>query len=541
MSANSANVNADGTLALAPNLFGYEQYSNAAQFFGGAVPQQVLGQGVGYGIVVGFSAVFFIIGAGLVWADKKFAGANYNNEQFNTAGRTIGPGLIAVDVVSHWTWASIILSGGTYVWFYGSGSALWFGTGSGTMTVWLFCVVAIELKHRAPKAHTFLEIIKVRWGFQCHLIFAFFGLFTNFFVSLAMMYAAVSVLSTTTGADIYALSFLIPLGVSAYAIVGGLKATFTTSYLHTILIYVGVIMFLFYVYCSKKVGLGSMDIVYDRLQTVAQAYPISGNKGGSYTTIFSIGAFEINLIYVVTAFSALFCDQSYWQSAIAASPEGAVNGYAIGSYLYLGIMYAFPIGLGLGGLCLDLPISLTEVQNDLVFSAAAYGIIGRPGVVLINCIIFMAVTSSGSGEMLAVSSLFTFDFYREYLRPQASGRELVMVSRIAVLVWACIMGAAICIFQAAGVNVYWLTIWNGIICAGAVGPVIYLLSLERCTGFAAGWCGAALGCACGVITWLVYPAVNDGTVTIETTEKNGPVLAGAGVALIVGFVVPPII
>ena len=38
--------------------------------------------------------------------------------------------------------------------------------------------------------------------------------------------------------------------------------------------------------------------VYDRLQTVAQAYPISGNKGGSYTTIFSIGAFEINLIYV---------------------------------------------------------------------------------------------------------------------------------------------------------------------------------------------------------------------------------------------------
>ena len=67
-----------------------------------------------------------------------------------------------------------------------------------------------------------------------------------------------------------------------------------------------------------------------------------------------------------------------------------------------------------------MQISLTEVQNDLVFSAAAYGIIGRPGVVLINCIIFMAVTSSGSGEMLAVSSLFTFDFYREYLRPQVS-------------------------------------------------------------------------------------------------------------------------
>ncbi len=39
-----------------------------------------------------------------------------------------------------------------------------------------------------------------------------------------MMYASVVVLNVTTGADIYALAFLIPLGVSAYAIVGGLKA-----------------------------------------------------------------------------------------------------------------------------------------------------------------------------------------------------------------------------------------------------------------------------------------------------------------------------
>lgn len=39
----------------------------------------------------------------------------------------------------------------------------------------------------------------------------------------------------------------------------------------------------------------------------------------------------------------------------------------------------------------------------------------------------------------------------------------------------------------------------------------------------------------------VYPAVNDGMVTIDTTEKNGPVLAGAGVALITGFVLPPLV
>ncbi len=55
--------------------------------------------------------------------------------------------------------------------------------------------------------------------------------------------------------------------------------------------------------------------------------------------------------------------------AIAASPEGAVNGYAIGSYLYLGIVYAFPIGLGLGGLALDLPVShLSPLQFPTAIS-----------------------------------------------------------------------------------------------------------------------------------------------------------------------------
>ena len=105
-------------------------------------------------------------------------------------------------LLAQWTWASIILSTGTYVWFYGAGahqltntaflssnrrpnlivlnvckgSTMWFGTGSGTLTVWTFCVVAIELKHRAPKAHTFLEIVKLRWGKASHLVFFFFAI-----------------------------------------------------------------------------------------------------------------------------------------------------------------------------------------------------------------------------------------------------------------------------------------------------------------------------------------------------------------------------
>lgn len=45
-----------------------------------------------------------------------------------------------------------------------------------------------------------------------------------------------------------AMSFLIPIGVVVYAAIGGLKATFTTSYLHTVIVFLLCLIFMFKVY-----------------------------------------------------------------------------------------------------------------------------------------------------------------------------------------------------------------------------------------------------------------------------------------------------
>ena len=65
-------------------------------------------QAAGWIVVILFGGLFALLAVALVWIDIKFAGAIYNSEQFNTAGRSIGPGLLAADIVSHWTWASIM-------------------------------------------------------------------------------------------------------------------------------------------------------------------------------------------------------------------------------------------------------------------------------------------------------------------------------------------------------------------------------------------------------------------------------------------------
>ena len=81
-------------------------------------------------------------------------------------------------------------------------------------------------------------------------------------------------------------------------------------------------------------------------------------------------------LVVHSAVSASIVCQVGRMQAVAASPEGAVNGYAIGSYLYLGIVFMLPMGLGLGGLALDLPVGhFTSTINpvnvcDLQFVAS---------------------------------------------------------------------------------------------------------------------------------------------------------------------------
>ena len=57
-----------------------------------------------------------------------------------------------------------------------------------------------------------------------------------------------------------AMSFLIPIGVVVYAAIGGLKATFTTSYMHTVIIFVLCLIFMFKVYVPNDL-LGGIDDV----------------------------------------------------------------------------------------------------------------------------------------------------------------------------------------------------------------------------------------------------------------------------------------
>eukprot|EP00884_Botryococcus_braunii_P019240 jgi/Botrbrau1/59/Bobra.0022s0053.1 len=96
-----------------------------------------------------------------------------------------------------------------------------------------------------------------------------------------------AVLNALTNMNIYAAAFLMPLGVVIYT-VAGLKATFLSSYLHTVIIYVALCIFSVKVYIAGP-HLGSPAKVWENLVALSAKYPVAGNREGSYLTMYSKG------------------------------------------------------------------------------------------------------------------------------------------------------------------------------------------------------------------------------------------------------------
>ncbi|KAL6556468.1 urea active transporter [Orobanche gracilis] len=525
---------------------GVSSCARQISFFQG---KAVLNQGVGYSVILGFGVFFAVFTSFLVWLEKRYVGSRHTSEWFNTAGRNVKTGLIASVIVSQWTWAATILQSSNVAWQYGISGPFWYASGA-TIQVLLFGVMAIEIKRKAPHAHTVCEIVKARWGTAAHIVFLTFCFMTNIIVTAMLLLGGSAVVSALTGVNIYAASFLIPLGVIAYTLAGGLKATFLASYLHSVIVHVVLVIFVYLVYLASS-QLGSPSIVYRRLLEVASKArscqdpishvgqscgPVNGNYKGSYVTMLSSGGLIFGIINIVGNFGTVFVDNGYWVSAIAARPSSTHKGYLLGGLVWFAVPFSLATSLGLGALALDLPLTASEASRGLVPPATAIALMGKGGSVLLLTMLFMAVTSAGSSELIAVSSLCTYDIYRTYINPDATGKQILKVSRCVVLAFGSFMGILAVMLNKAGVSLGWMYLAMGVFIGSAVIPIAFMLLWRKANAKGA-ILGTTTGCLLGITTWLAVTKVEYGRINLDTTGRNGPMLAGNLVSILVGGLV----
>lgn len=158
------------------------------------------------------------------------------------------------------------------------------------------------------------------------------------------------------------------------------------------------------------------------------------------------------------------------------------------------------------------PLSETQVSAGLSAPATAIALLGKGGAVLMLFLLFMAVTSSTSAELIAVSSLLTFDVYKTYSRPNSSSKALVRVSHWAIALYAIVLAGFCCILNTVGISLTWVLTVLGVIVGGAslpAGMILLWRPMSTVAAIAAPWTGFA----CGVVVWFVTAWKRDGAIT----------------------------
>ncbi|KAF2140876.1 uncharacterized protein K452DRAFT_272566 [Aplosporella prunicola CBS 121167] len=501
---------------------------------------------VGYGMIIGLGSAFAIGMSLLSWGLSRYMAEVQTSEMYMTAKHSVKTGLVATAVVSSWTIAATLLSSTTDGYQYGVSGPFWYGAGA-TFQIFMFALAAIELKRKAPRAHTFLEVVKTRYGPAGHITLMCYSLIFQIFTTVNLLVGGSTLYSSMTGMNRDAACFLFPIGVLIYTLFGGIKATFLTDWAHTVIIYIVMLTTLFMAYTTSDT-IGSPDRMWELLKKAATLHPVDGNQDGEYLTMKSPGGGYIGLIFVGASFASCV-DSQLFQKAIAADPSATYPGYMLGGLCWFTIPFVLASTFGLAAAATEhLPVFPTypermseeEVAAGMAMPYAAYAVMGKGGVVAVLLMTFMAVTSAMSSETVATAALGTYDIYKAYINPSANSNQLVRVSHCIVVAFGIVVAAIAVAFNHAGFSVNYLITSIGIFVDSAIVPMACTITWKK-QSLAAVVLSPLCGTVAAAIAWFLTAYTHYGAVTISTTSQPIPLVAGNMMSICGPMVLTPLI
>ncbi|XP_060064863.1 uncharacterized protein LOC132545205 [Ylistrum balloti] len=335
------------------------------------------------------------------------------------AGGDITLSLTAVTVASQMFWPADILQSATLATKLGISGTFWYGVGV-IINIFIFPVFSVQFKTRAPGAKTYLQIIHARFGTKAHIVFCCFALVTNFVIMTAVLLAGKTAIQSLTEnvSDEYTLLVMAAL-FGSYSLIGGIGTTFYVSYFNACLAFVVLTIFFTEVLYTNSSGfpnLGDVSKMYSIVSCV------EGSGGNNFMTFQSESGIVYGIVGFFVASSIVYCDQAAWQSRIAAKPMQGVWGFILAGLMWIAIPSTLGNTTGMAYLTFSAEngthlLTASQIDEGLVSPLVAEKVLGPAGGIMILCMVFMAVMSTGSGEVMAISSIIVYDFYQTYIRP----------------------------------------------------------------------------------------------------------------------------
>ncbi|XP_053400495.1 uncharacterized protein LOC123558278 [Mercenaria mercenaria] len=338
------------------------------------------------------------------------------------AGGRVSLSLTAVTVTSQLLWPADFLQMSTITSKSGMGGSLWTAVAV-VMDILLFPALSLYLKTRAPGAKTFPQIAYARFGKLAHIIFCILALITNIIVSTSVMLAgktAIEVLSKNSNNEFIFLILAVLFG--SYCMIGGLGTTFYISYFNTALTFISISIYMIYTSFFPSPEIEHVSTIESMYNAVVCLQGPDGNFENSYLTFRTKSGLIYGVVIIFMATSISFCDQANWQSRIAAKPSQGVVGFFFAAYMWFVVPTAMSFTATMTYFTMSYEngthlLTEAEIDNGYINPFVMNHLLGEMGGYLLLTMLMMALMSTGSGEVMAVSSIIVYDIYKTYINP----------------------------------------------------------------------------------------------------------------------------
>ncbi|WP_404332687.1 sodium/proline symporter PutP [Mesobacillus maritimus] len=313
------------------------------------------------------------------------------------------------------------------------------------------------------------------------VILIFYTLYTS-----SGLVAGGTLFESSFGAN-YQTGLLITAGVVvAYTLFGGFLAVSMTDFIQGVIMFTALIL----VPIVAFTQIGGVGATLDEIRSVDPTM-LNLFKGTTFVGILSLLAWGLGYFgqpHIIVRFMAV------------GSLKQLKSARRIGMS-WMGVSLIGAMLTGLTGAAYHSMNGTTLENSETIFIYFA-DVLFHPYITgFLLAAVLAAIMSTISSQLLVTSSSLTEDFYKAFLKRNASDKELVLVGRIAVLVVA-IVGISLSLYPSDTILGLVGYAWAGF--GSAFGPVL-LLSLywKRMTKW-----GALAGIIVGAVTVLIWANIN---------------------------------
>ncbi len=358
-----------------------------------------------------------------------------SNVDFMVAGRRLGPILMAG------TLAATEIGGGSSLGVVQQGmqshgiSAAWYII---TMGFAFVILTFIAPKFRAATVKTVPEYFRRRYGKSSGLITAVIMMLPLIGLTAGQFIASSVILSTMLGLDYTVAVIIVGVIVTIYAIMGGLWSVTLTDFIQVFLIIIG--MLIAVPFAINLAG------GWDNVTSNVPAETFNLFSGYSMSDVIGL-----TIMYLATFTVGQEAVSRYYA---ARDGKAAKQGSILAAII--NFVYAFiPAIMG---------IIVLALINMGKFSAADFGDVGAryalpvlaieamPAIIcgLLFAGIISATMSSADSDLLGAGSIFSNDIYRAVIKPEASDKEVMNVTRV-VMALVGVLSTLVALFNTSSI------------------------------------------------------------------------------------------